>query len=492
MVKRILLAVGVALLALLAVMAVRAARMPSRQAPAEAAVSIAVDADAAARHLAGAVRFRTISNERVEDTDTAAFLALHDYLAATYPLVHQTLQREPVAGLSLLYTWVGSEPSLDPIVLMAHQDVVPVVPGTEGDWLHDPFGGEITDGYVWGRGSMDDKGNLVAVLEAVEALLAQGFHPRHTVYLAFGHDEEVGGVRGASAIARLLRDRGVSRFAMVLDEGGAVVHGMIPGIQAPVALVGIAEKGYVNVELLVEGAGGHSSVPPAHTNIGVLAEAISTLEEHPFPARLDGPARSMFEWLAPEMGFGARVALANLWLTATPMTHVLLRSPETAAMVHTTTAVTIVEGGVKANVLPITARAVVNFRIMPGETGESVLERVRALIGDARVQVRLYGGDGVDPSPVSDVSGPAFQLLSRTVRQVLADQGVIVAPYLVMGGTDSKHFAASSNAVFRFFPAPMGRDALTLAHGTNERLGVDGLAISVRFFRALLRNTDAL
>ncbi|MDP2958144.1 MAG: M20 family peptidase [Longimicrobiales bacterium] len=491
MLKKIVLALVALVVVLAGVVSWRAARMPSRQGAAEAGVTIAVDA-AAAQRFAGALRFPTISNERVEDTDTASFLALHDYFSVTYPRVHQSLTRETVADLSLLYTWEGTEPGLDPVVLMGHMDVVPVVPGTEADWLHDPYGGDVVDGHVWGRGSMDDKMSVVAILEAVEALLADGFRPRRTVYLAFGHDEEVGGVRGAAGISRLLQERGVERFAFVLDEGGAVARGLIPGLDEAVALVGIAEKGYVNLELLVEGAGGHSSTPPAHTNIGILAEAISELEENPFPARFSGVARNMFDYLAPEMAFGARLALANLWLTEMPVTYLLLRSPETASMVRTTTAVTIIEGGVKANVLPINARAVVNHRILPGETKETVLQRVREVIGDERVQVSIRGDEGVDPSPVSDVEGPAFQLLSRTIRQVLAGEDVVVAPYLVMGGTDAKHFAGRSDAVFRFIPAPVGADALELAHGTNERMSVEGLAVSIRFYQQLLRNSDAL
>lgn len=492
MVKKILLGLAALAVALLGVMSVRAARMPSRQGAPEAAVAIAVDTAAAVARFAGAIRFPTISHERVEDTDTAAFLGLHEYLATSYPLVHVNLVRETVAGLSLLYRWEGTEPGLDPVVLMGHLDVVPVVPGTEEEWTHEPFGGEVADGAVWGRGSMDDKISVVGILEAVEALLAQGHRPRRTVYLAFGHDEEVGGVRGAAAIARLLGERGVGRMALVLDEGGAVVRDMIPGIEGPIALVGIAEKGYVNVELRVDGAGGHSSTPPAHTNIGILAEAISELEENPFPARLAGVAERTFDYLAPEMPFGARLAFANLWLARAPVTHMLLRSRESASMVRTTTAVTMVEGGVKANVLPITARAVVNHRILPGETRESVLARVREVVADDRVQVGIYGDDGVDPSPVSDPDGPAFRMLSKTIRQVLAGERVVVAPYLVMGGTDAKHYAGRSDAVFRFLAAPVGPDALALAHGTNERMSVDGLVQTIRFFEQLIRNSDAL
>ncbi|NJD18839.1 MAG: M20/M25/M40 family metallo-hydrolase [Gemmatimonadetes bacterium] len=258
------------------------------------------------------------------------------------------------------------------------------------------------------------------------------------------------------------------------------------------ALVGIAEKGYVNVELVVEGAGGHSSTPPEQTNIGILAEAISELEENPFPARFAGATRSMFDWLGPEMPFTTRLALANLWLTEPVVTRMLLGSPQTAAMVRTTTAVTIVEGGVKANVLPIRARAVVNHRILPGDTKEGVLERVRAVVDDERVQVRITGSEAVDPSPVSDTDGPAFRVLARTIRQVLPGEGVAVAPYLVMGGTDAKWYSGRSPSVFRFLAAPVGPDVLELAHGTNERMSVEGLAASIRFFQQLIRNTDTL
>ncbi len=496
--KRILLVAGAALVALLVVMSIRAARMTSLQAPAEEVPAgsggggVEVDAQAAAQRLGGAVRFPTISHERVEDTDTAAFLALHEYFAAAYPLVHARLGRETVADLSLLFTWEGTEAGLEPIVLMGHMDVVPVVPGTEADWLHDPFGGDLADGFVWGRGSLDDKVSVVAILEAVEALLAEGFRPRRTVYLAFGHDEEVGGVRGAAAIARLLQERGAEPYALVLDEGGAVVEGIIPGVEGPVALVGIAEKGYVNVELLVEGAGGHSSTPPEQSNIGILAAAIAKLEANPFPARFAGAARSMFEWLAPEMPFTMRLPLANLWLTEPLVTRMLLASPQTAATLRTTTAVTFVEGGVKANVLPIRARAVVNHRILPGETTETVLARVRSVVADERVQVRATEAEAVDPSPLSDVDGPAFHLLSRTIQQVLAGTGVKVAPYLFVGGTDARWYSGRSDAVFRFLPATVGPDVLELAHGTNERMSVEGLATSIRFFRALLRNSDGM
>lgn len=492
MIKKTILALLALVLVLAVVVSVRAVRLPSLQGEAQAPVSIDVDADAAVQRFAGAIRIPTISNERVEDTDTAAFLALHQYLQDNYPFVHQTLTRETVADLSLLYTWQGTDPDLEPVVLMGHQDVVPVIPGTEGDWTHAPFSGDVSDGAVWGRGSMDDKVSVLAILEAVEALLAQGYQPQRTFYLAFGHDEEVGGVRGAAAIARLLAERGAEPYAFVTDEGGAIVKGMIPGIDAAVAIIGVGEKGYVNLELRVDGPGGHSSAPPAQTNIGILAEAISELEEKPFPARFQGPSELLFDYLAPEMSFLPKAVFANLWLFRPAVTWGLARSPETAAMIRTTTAATIIGGGVKANVLPITASATVNFRIVPGETMQSVLERVRNVIDDDRVDVSIKGDEGVDPSPVSDPTAPQFQMLARTIRQVVSDENVVVAPFLVPGGTDAKYYSGRSSNVFRFIPAVLEADAMKLAHGTDERMPIESYVNSIRFFQQLIRNADAL
>ncbi|MCG6955887.1 MAG: M20 family peptidase [Gemmatimonadetes bacterium] len=489
--KKTLALLATVVIVLAGVMVVRAARMPSMQGPAPDAVApIAVDTTGAAEHLGSAVRFRTVSYDNGVNTDTAAFRGLQAFFDSTYPLVRQHLQKEFVNDLSLLYTWEGTDPSLPPIVLMGHQDVVPVIPGTEGDWTHAPFGGEVADGSIWGRGSMDDKVSVISALEAVEALLADGYQPGRTVYLAFGHDEEIGGLQGAREIARTLQERGVGPIDLVLDEGGAVAKGLLPGVEGAVALVGIAEKGYVNLELLVEGPGGHSSTPPNQTNIGILAEAIDELEEHPFPAHFEGPGRALFDYVAPEMSFVPRLALANLWLTKPLVEHMMLGDPESAAMLRTTTAPTIIEGGVKANVLPITARAIVNFRILPGETPRSVLDRVRSVIDDDRVKVSISGGDSVAPSPVSDPGSPAFKMLAGTIRQVMPEEDVKVAPYLVMGGTDSKYYAGRSNAVFRFLAAPIGPDGLKLVHGTDEHMSVEGLATSIAFYQQLIRNAD--
>ncbi len=483
--RRVLAVVAVLLVVLAGVLAGRALTLPSLQPEAEPLEPLRLDEAGAVARLAGAVRFPTVSWEDRDRTDTAAFRAFHAYLEASFPQVHQALRVDTVGDLSLLYTWGGEDGDLPPVVLMAHQDVVPA----EGaGWTHPPFAGVVEGGWVWGRGTMDDKGSLVAILEAVETLLDAGFRPLRTVHLAFGHDEEVGGVRGAAAVARTLAARGVDEYALVLDEGGAVVRGMVPGMDGSAALVGVAEKGYLNVELVVEGAGGHSSTPPRETAVGILARALARLEGDPFPARLAGPSEAMFRWLAPEMPLGPRTLFANLWLTRPLVEWMLASEPATAAAVRTTTAPTMLEGSEKPNVLPLRARAVVNHRILPGETRASVVERVRAVVDDPRVAVRPVEEGSSDPSPVSGVDGRAFRTLGRTIREVLGPEEAVVAPFLLMAGTDAKHFAALSDRVYRFLPAPVGPEDLARMHGVDERLSAESHLTAVRFYHRLLEN----
>jgi len=488
--KKLLLVI-VAALAMVAIVAiVNTARFVSKQPPGEPAVQIAVDAEAAAQHLAGAVRFQTVSFEEAAKVDHAAFEALHGYLEQAYPAVHATLTREVVNRSSLLYTWRGRESTLDPMVLMGHLDVVPVVPGTEAQWSHPPFAGDIADGYVWGRGAVDDKSSVIAVLEAVEKLAGEGYQPRRTIYLAFGHDEEVGGPAGAAKIADALATRGVTHFAFVTDEGGAVGQGLVPGIEKPTALIGIAEKGYLNLRLTVAGEGGHSSTPPAETNVGILSRAVARLEATPFPARLDGAARDMFDYLGPEMSYGPKLAFANLWLLRPLVERQMLANPQSAALLRTTTAPTMLSAGVKANVLAPEATAVVNFRIKPGETMETVTGFARQVIGDERVKIERFG-DGKDPSPVSDTSAPAFRMMAKTIRQVLSGD-IVITPMLVVGGTDAKYYSQRSPNVFRFLPAVITQEDFRRFHGTNERLAVDSLATSVKYFYQLVKNVDGM
>lgn len=494
--KRGLLSVAAVLLLLAGLLGVRTLLFTSRQAEfaaGEPASSHPVDADAVAARLAESLTFRTVSLPPPAPPAAEAFQALHAWLETWYPLTHLRLEREIVGGHSLLYTWRGTDPSLPPVVLMGHLDVVPVTPGSEDAWTHPPFAGVVADGWVWGRGAMDDKVTVVSILEAVEGLLADGFRPARTLYLAFGHDEELGGEAGAARIADLLASRRVDDFALVLDEGGAITLGLMPGLDdRPAAIIGIAEKGYLSLRLTVEGRGGHSSTPPPSTAIGILARAVARLEDRPFELRIDGATRAMFDYIGREMPFGRRLVFANLWLFAPLVERTMSRSPESAAMLRTTTAVTMFDAGVKDNVLPNSASAVVNHRILPGDTVDSVTARVREIVADERIKIETAFEEGNDPSPVSSVDGASFRLVGRTLREVLPDEELVISPYLVIGGTDAKHYAGSSRNVFRFLPVFIGEGDLGRVHGTDERVSVESVALAVRYFRRLIEGTDGL
>ena len=468
-----------------AVLLVRAATVRSRQPQAGPAEPLSIDVAAAAERLAGAVRIPTVAAENAADGPATGFAALHAHLERSFPLAHAALKRENVGSGALLYTWPGTDSALAPVVLMGHMDVVPVEAGTEAAWAQPPFGGRVAGGFVWGRGTLDDKVTVLGVLEAVEALTLEGYRPHRTVLLAFGADEEVGGHQGAAVIAGLLRERGVAP-ALVLDEGGAIMHDTVPGVRAPVALVGIAEKGFASVELLATSPGGHSMAPPRHTAVGILARAIARLEERPFTADLRGATAALFDAVGPEMPFGMRTLFANRWLFEPLIEWQLSRNPSTNAAIRTTTAVTMVEGGTRENVLPRRARAVVNFRILPGDTVAAVTRHVEQIVDDPAVKVTLRQ-PSAEPSPVSPAEGAAWDTLARAIRQVFPD--VVVAPYLVTGGTDARYFSALTPHVYRFTPTRLALSDLTRVHGTDERLSIDNYAELIRFYCQLLRNS---
>jgi carboxypeptidase PM20D1 len=482
--KKILLTVGAVLLLLFAILAVRAVTVESRQIQATPVKDLPIDARAAAERLAAAVRFSTISHEDGKNVEATAFLGLHQHLERSFPHVHAALTREVVADYSLLYTWRGKNPSLPPILLMSHMDVVPVEPGTEKNWTHPAFSGAIDGGYVWGRGTLDDKVGVLAILEAAEVLFRKGFQPERTLYFAFGHDEEVGGRKGAAAIAKLLEQRGV-RPEFILDEGGIVADGMVPGVVNPVALISTAEKGYLSVELMAEAEGGHSSMPPRHGAIGRLAEAIEKLEANPLPARIDGATKRSFEYLAPEMPFGPRLAIANLWLFGPLVERQFASDPAANARIRTTTAATVFQAGFKENVLPQSARAVVNFRILPGDSIAGVLQHVRDTVGPG-IRVTPTGTSNSEPSPESEVGAPAFKLIQTTLAEIFPN--IVVSPNLLSGGTDTKHYVRLSRNVYRFVPMRVKAEDLARIHGTNERVGVENYGEVVRFYAQLMRN----
>ena len=486
--RRALFALVIGLVLLLMIALIRASLLTSHQITVSPGrPPITLDPEAVAERFAGALRFQTISQQGALGGDRTSFLQLHDYLMRKFPKAHGVLKREIIGEYSLLYTWAGSDPALAPILLLGHMDVVPVEPGTEGGWTYPPFGGVVADGYIWGRGAMDFKMAVVGTLEAIEALLAEGFTPRRTVMLAFGHDEEIGGQHGAKQIAALLAQRGVHP-EFILDEGLAVIIGMVPGIQSPVASVGIAEKGYVSLELIATAEGGHASLPPRQTTVGILASAIQKVEAHPMSGHLDGPIGRMFEFLGPEMPLTHRLVLENLWLFGGLLERQLDTTPPTRALMRTTMAPTMFEGSIKENVLPARARAVVNVRVHPSDHIEDVIRHVEDTIADPRVTIQRLPGVVSEPSSESPVDSPAFTLLHRTIAEEFPD--AIVAPGLVLGATDSRHYRELTPNIYRFMPIRITREDTIRIHGTNERLAVDEYAHAVAFYARLILNAS--
>jgi carboxypeptidase PM20D1 len=420
------------------------------------------------------------------------FKQLHTFLQTRFPKAHAVLKREVVGDLSLLYTWEGTNSKAAPIMLLAHQDVVPIAPGTEGDWKLPPFSGEIKDGFVWGRGSWDDKGNLMSQMEAIEMLVASGFKPERTVYLAFGADEEIGGLRGAAITAALLKDRKV-HLDFVIDEGLLVLDGILPGLSKPAALIGIAEKGSMSVVLKLSATPGHSSMPPKKgtSAIAMMSAALKRLDDEQLPAGIRGVAVDMFDTLAPEMGGFSRVALSNLWLFGPVVQKQLEAAASTNAMLRTTTALTIVNAGNKENVLPGRAEATVNFRILPGDTKEQVMAHMQTQVGAAvgADKFELYALPGAgDASKVAPTDSAQYRMLNKTIREVFP--GVLVAPGLMVAGTDSKHYGDISDHIFKFSPVRANAEDLKRFHGTNERLSTANYAESIRFYHRLLSETS--
>lgn len=488
MIKKILLGVLAVVLLLAAAVGINTARKGSRQMQVEPLAPVAVDEKAVAERLAAAVRFKTISSRDDANLNADQFKAFHAMLQAKFPKAHAALKREVVGDLNLLYTWEGADTKAKPIMLMAHQDVVPVAPGTEGDWTQQPFSGVINEGFVWGRGSWDDKGNLLSQLEAVEMLLASGYKPPRTVYLAFGADEEVGGLRGAAKIAALLKQRGV-QLDFVIDEGLLVLEGVMPGIAKPTALIGVAEKGYMSVVLKMSATPGHSSMPPKKgtSAIAMMSAALNRIEDEQLPGGIKGVAGEMFDTLAPEMGGFSRVALSNLWLFGPVVQKQLEGAGSTNAMLRTTTALTIVNAGNKENVLPGRAEATVNFRILPGDTKEGVLEHMRSKVAKAAPadQFELFALPGaVDASKVAPTNTPQYKTLNKTIREVFPD--ALVAPGLMVAGTDSIHYGEISDHIFKFSPIRANSDDLKRFHGTNERISIKNYTDAIRFYHRLI------
>lgn len=466
-----------ALLALLvAVVLVRTARFRPAQGQAAASDPIAVDGAGAAERLAQLVRIPTVSSYVEAEFDEAVFEEFRQTLRRLYPRVHETCPPVRIGHTGLLYRWQGKSAD-EPAVLMAHYDVVAV---NEEQWKHPPFCGEVFEGELWGRGTLDTKITLLGVLEAAERLLGEGFVPQHDIYFSFAGDEEVAGP-SAPAIVDYLKEHGI-RPAMVVDEGGAVVEGVFPGVTKPIAVVGIGEKGMMNVELTARAEGGHASTPAIPSTVGMLCKAVADCEAHQFPASLTAPVRALLQNVGPHAPFALRMVFANLWLFG-PLLKALSTKlgGELNAMMRTTMAFTTVQGSPQINVLPSEAKAGVNLRLINLDTPESAEARLRRVIANDRVEVRTVHAQNASPYAASE--GAHWEKLAKAVGDTWP--GSIVSPYLMLACSDSRHFSAICQNVYKFSAMALTKEQRGLIHNNDERIPVREIARTVEFFTRL-------
>lgn len=450
-----------------------------------------VDLDRFRKNLSDAIKFKTIADKEAANTDWAVFDAFHDFLKERYPLMHEKLELTVIARGSLVFRWKGTRSDLDPIALLSHQDVVPISEGTWDDWKHDPFEGVDDGEFIWGRGALDMKNHLIGVLESVETLLAEGFVPERDVYILLGHNEEVmcaTSENGATCICNYLKEKGVHLDA-IIDEGGAILPVEVKGvINKHLAGIGVAEKGYADVEVAVTAKGGHSSQAPNHTAIGHLADVIKDIENHQFKAKMSPMMKELFDKIGRNCTYPARLVTCNLKLLEPALTKAMSFIPPAASMLRTTFGVTMASGSPQANVLPQRASVTVNFRMFPGQTVDDVLEHLHKVIRNKNVEINLLPG-WKNPSAVSPTNTRSFKVIEKICHSM--DDKAVVAPYLVMGGTDACHYQAVCENIYRYSPFLVSTSLLLTTHGTNERIPVSVMEDGVKFFKRYIRLASA-
>eukprot|EP01111_Echinosteliopsis_oligospora_P001880 TRINITY_DN1275_c0_g1_i1.p1 TRINITY_DN1275_c0_g1~~TRINITY_DN1275_c0_g1_i1.p1 ORF type:complete len:488 (-),score=133.36 TRINITY_DN1275_c0_g1_i1:1197-2660(-) len=420
-----------------------------------------------ASRLSEAVKIPTVSHENETQTDHKHMLQFHALLREYFPLCHARLAPITINGGSLIFQWEGQDKTKLPVMMYAHMDVVPA--DNPDSWSHSPFSGDIADGFIWGRGTMDDKQQVMSILEAAEELLANNHQPKRTIYFAFGHDEEIGGHHGANFISQWFTERGI-KFEYTMDEGLVILKGpgAFPAIDKDIALIGIAEKGELTLELSLKTEGGHASMPPKTTAIGQLAKAITKLEENQHKPSFLG-CGLMLDYLGRDCKFPVKSIMANLWLFGRPIFTFFSNVPTLNSMIRTTTAVTMIDGGVKSNVLPKSARAIVNHRIAPHDTVDSVIARDRSIINDPSIEIKIKSKQ--EPSKVSDPTAPGYKVIHHTILSLFPN--TLVSPGLMVAKTDSPWFYHLSKNVYRFNPLICYKGDTSRIHGIDERISVD-------------------
>ncbi len=459
----------------------------SQQLEFEAVQQLKVD-EAVAERLGAAIRIPTNSWSS-EKIDTQAFVQFLSFVEKTFPLADSLLKKTVINEYSLVYKWSGNNTRLNPILLIGHYDVVPVEEASFKAWEQKPYSGLIKEGFIWGRGAMDDKLSVIGLLETVELMLRNGYEPERTIYFAFGHDEEVSGLKGAQAIARQFRAQGI-QFEYVLDEGGMTLNKAIAGLSQPISMIGIAEKGYTTLTLSTKlEEGGHSSMPPKETAISILSQAVLKLSNHPMPAQMNGAVSTLFfDHIGPELDPIMKAVFANRWLFRGLLERQMSSSASSNAMIRTTTAPTILRSGIKANVLPTAASAQVNFRIIPGDSIASVIAHAKKVINDERISVyETEPGTSSNPSPISSPEEFGFKVIQKTIQQIMPKS--VVTPNLVIAATDARYYYLVSDNVYRYTPILIERSDLSRFHGINERLSVENYTRLIAFYYQLIKNS---
>ena len=433
--------------------------------------------DILAKHLAGMVRYATVSDADESKMDFSVFEAFHKYLEETYPLVHRTFTREVVGKAALLYHWACPAPTKPPVLLAAHQDVVPA--GDLSAWEHPPFEGAEADGFLWGRGCLDCKNIIMGQMEALETLIGEGFHPSFDIYLAYGYNEEVSTTADAPAakiLADTLAQRGI-RIGVVLDEGGCVVPGSTVGVDGLVANVGLAEKGFADIEVSKTGKAGHSARPGKPNLMADVARAVVKLDENPFPYRILPEIALQYKLLAPYAG-EKKEMYEDIAGHKEEFFATLEGNPGAAAKFRTTMAMTMAQGSSRSNVMPSKVSVRINCRPLPGDSMEEVLAHFRKVVGEeSGVQVEMVGGRG--PSPVTGTENPYFQGLKKTIEGLYP--GIKVLPSICLGGTDAWFYYPVADYVFRF----CGENRVPqngTAHGINEKIDISTIEAAPSFF----------
>ena len=449
----------------------------------KAEAALVLDETKAIENLSKSIQFQTISHPDYEKFDYEEFQRFLSWLETEYFQVFKNLEKKYL-GKTLLLKWQGEASDLNPILLTGHYDVVPVRADADSIWQESPFSGKIDGDYIWGRGALDDKSGVIAILEAVNYLLEKNFSPRRTVYLSFGHDEEIGGRRGAGKVTEFLLNEGVE-LEWTLDEGSFLLQDIIPGINKPVAVINVAEKGSLTIQVIGKAEGGHSSMPSSKSSVGYLAEALLKLENNPVPGKLEGISLGLFDEVSKQMPFQYKILFANLWLFEPLINNFLSDSPTMNAVIRTTTAPTMLSASNRLNVLASEAVGTVNFRLHPRDNPEKIVNFVKDLISNENIEVKNLSA-GTLASSVSDWETEGYRAISNSVREVYGD--IIVAPGLMVGGSDSKHYAKAAKNSYRFNPFPLSANELSGLHGINERIKKDDFLNGIRSYIKIIQS----